>query len=98
MSNNSNDSGSFVVGFIVGGLVGAAVALLLAPQTGEETRSDLLRKGVELRERGESALHEARLRAEELAAEASEWTKHTGEEVAKGARSKMHGKAADAEA
>ena len=32
MSNNSNDSGGFVVGFIVGGLVGAAVALLLRPK------------------------------------------------------------------
>ena len=30
MSNNSSDSGAFVVGFIVGGLVGAAVALLLS--------------------------------------------------------------------
>ncbi|MEY3151358.1 MAG: hypothetical protein RL635_243 [Chloroflexota bacterium] len=98
MSNNSSDSGAFVVGFIVGGLVGAAVALLLAPQTGEETRSDLMRKGIELRERGESALHEARVRAEELAAEASEWAKHTAEDVAKGARSKMRGKAADGEA
>ena len=98
MSNNSNDSGGFVVGFIVGGLVGAAVALLLAPQTGEETRSDLLRKGVELRERGESALHEARLRAEELAAEASAWAKHTGEEVVKGVRAKTRGNTEDAEA
>ena len=98
MSNNSNDSGGFVVGFIVGGLVGAAVALLLAPQTGEETRSDLLRTGVELRERGESSLHEARLRAEELAAEASAWAKHAGEEVVKGARAKTRGKAEDAEA
>ncbi len=31
--------GAYVSGFLLGGLVGAAVALLLAPQTGEETRA-----------------------------------------------------------
>ena len=38
MSDN-NEFGSFLSGFLVGGLVGAAVALLMAPQSGEETRT-----------------------------------------------------------
>jgi gas vesicle protein len=39
MASNDSDFGAFLSGFVVGGLVGAAVALLLAPQSGEETRT-----------------------------------------------------------
>ena len=38
MAQNDNDFSAFLAGFVVGGLVGAAVALILAPQSGEETR------------------------------------------------------------
>ena len=34
-------SGSFLLGALAGALVGAAVALLMAPKTGAETRQDL---------------------------------------------------------
>ncbi len=37
--NDRDEFGAFLVGFIVGGLSGAVVALLFAPQTGEETRA-----------------------------------------------------------
>jgi gas vesicle protein len=37
-----SEGGGFVAGFFTGSLVGAGLALLLVPQTGEETR-DLLR-------------------------------------------------------
>ena len=50
MSDNS-DFGAFLVGFVVGGLTGAAVSLLFAPQSGEETRAILRDKAVELRDR-----------------------------------------------
>jgi gas vesicle protein len=40
MAESSN--GGFLTGFITGTLIGAGLALLLVPQTGEETR-DLLR-------------------------------------------------------
>ena len=33
--------GSFLAGVVIGGLVGAAVGLLLAPQTGDQTREQL---------------------------------------------------------
>jgi len=43
MSNNNDNSGlGFLSGLAIGALVGAAVALVLAPQSGEETR-DMIR-------------------------------------------------------
>ena len=49
---SSRDSGSldFMVGFVFGGLVGAFVGLLLAPQSGEQTRAQLAERGIELRD------------------------------------------------
>ncbi len=49
----SRDSGfgDFLAGFLLGGLVGAAVALLFAPQSGEETVSMIREKGIELKDR-----------------------------------------------
>ena len=65
MSDNNNDFGAFLVGFIVGGLTGAAVSLLFAPQSGEETRKIIQDKAIELRDRASETVEEARLRAEE---------------------------------
>jgi gas vesicle protein len=39
MSDNNSDLGAFLAGFVIGGLVGAANALILAPQSGSETRT-----------------------------------------------------------
>ena len=50
-SKNGGDLGAFLAGFIIGGLVGAAVALILAPQSGEETRTQLRQQSDELRSR-----------------------------------------------
>lgn len=41
--------GDFLAGFVIGGMVGAALALLFAPQRGEETRAQLRERGLELR-------------------------------------------------
>lgn len=73
MSDN-NDFGAFLVGFIVGGLTGAAVSLLFAPQSGEDTRAIIRDKAIELRERAEETVDEARMRAEEAWEEAKEKT------------------------
>jgi gas vesicle protein len=59
-------SGDFLAGFILGGLVGAAVALLLAPQPGEETRSLLRERGIELKDRADELSTEAMRRAATL--------------------------------
>jgi gas vesicle protein len=50
MSDNGNDLGAFLAGFVIGGLVGAATALILAPQSGEDTRSQIAAKSGELRD------------------------------------------------
>ncbi len=80
MSDNS-DFSAFLAGFIIGGLVGAATALLLAPQSGEETRTLIREKSIELKDkaqetsaealaRAEAALKEAQARYDELAQQA----------------------------
>ena len=62
----------FFSGFVVGALVGAAAALILAPQSGEETRSQIRDRGIELREQADELSAEARKRAEQLQAQAKE--------------------------
>jgi len=59
----------FLTGVILGSLVGAAVALLLAPQPGEETREQLRDKSIELKDRMIELSDEARKKAEEMQAE-----------------------------
>ena len=59
-----------MVGFIVGGLTGAVAALLLAPQSGEETRAVIKERSIELRDKATAEAEEAWKRAEEAAVEA----------------------------
>jgi len=40
-----------LVGMLIGGLAGAVAMLLLAPQSGEDTRLQIQEKGIELRDR-----------------------------------------------
>jgi gas vesicle protein len=68
--DDRDEFGAFLVGFIVGGLSGAVVALLFAPQTGEETRALIKDKSIELRDRAQQSAEEALARAEATAAEA----------------------------
>ncbi len=41
MKDEGYSSGSMLLSFLLGGLVGAGLALLLAPQSGEETRKKI---------------------------------------------------------
>lgn len=70
MSDRDSDFGAFISGFVIGGLVGAAVALLLAPQSGEETRTIIREKGIELKDQVEQTAAETRAKAEQLAQDA----------------------------
>lgn len=70
MSDNETDFGAFLSGFIVGGLIGAAVALLMAPQSGEETRTIIKEKSIELKDRAVETAEDARIRAEKALDEA----------------------------
>ena len=74
MSNNSgSEIGSFFAGFLVGGLVGAAAALLLAPQSGEETREQIRQSGIKLQGQAEETLAEARAKVEAVFQELIEY-------------------------
>ena len=42
---------SVLLGMLVGGLAGAVTMLLLAPQSGKDTRTQIQEKGIELRDR-----------------------------------------------
>jgi gas vesicle protein len=68
--SDRDDLSSFLLGFIIGGLTGAVVSLLLAPQSGEETRAVIRDKAIELKDRASETMDEAYARAEEAAAEA----------------------------
>jgi len=69
MSDNSSDLGAFLAGFVIGGLVGAATALILAPQSGEATRTQIAHKSEELRRAGEERVHQYRELADQVAHE-----------------------------
>jgi gas vesicle protein len=53
-------AGTVIVAFVLGALTGAAVALLMAPATGEETRRVLADKAREGRERASEAARQGR--------------------------------------
>jgi gas vesicle protein len=60
MSNNDNGAGTVVVAFVLGAITGAAVALLMAPATGEETRRLLAEKAREGRDKAGEAARQGR--------------------------------------
>lgn len=62
----------FLAGVLVGALVGAAAALLFAPQSGEETRTLIREKSLELKDQATTLSEEARKRAEALQIQAKE--------------------------
>ncbi len=68
--SDKDDFGAFVFGFLVGGITGAVVALLFAPQTGEETRTMIKEKAIELRDKASETFDEAVTEAERAAKEA----------------------------
>ena len=62
--SNRNNGADFFAGLIIGGLIGAALSILLAPQSGEETRAQLRDKSLEFKDRAEEGVLEARQRAQ----------------------------------
>ncbi|MFQ5419115.1 MAG: YtxH domain-containing protein [Anaerolineae bacterium] len=69
MSDN-NDLGAFLAGFVIGGLVGAATALILAPRSGEEMRTQIAGRSRELRTTGGERVAQYRERAGQSFADA----------------------------
>jgi gas vesicle protein len=66
MDDNGQEFGAFLVGLVFGGLVGAVAALLLAPQSGEETRELIRDKSIEIRDQVATAADDALERAAEV--------------------------------
>ena len=60
----------FLVGLLMGGLAGAMAMLLLAPQSGKETRGQIRKQGIELRDQTvrnvEGAVAQARGKARQI--------------------------------
>ena len=75
--SSQNSGGSFFAGLVIGGLVGASLALLLAPQSGEETRGQIKDKSLELKDEAMEGLTEAGHRVQ---AQAETW-QEKGHEV-----------------
>lgn len=55
-----DNSGSIMVAFVIGALTGAAVALLFAPATGEETREYLGQRAREGRDKARDAMEQGK--------------------------------------
>lgn len=59
-SDNQSGSGNVMLAFMVGAITGAAVALLFAPASGDETREYLGQKARESRDRAREAAEQSR--------------------------------------
>ena len=62
--SNQNGGLLFFAGFVSGGVIGASLALLLAPQSGQETRDQIRDKGIELRDGAVESFTETSQRAQ----------------------------------
>ena len=60
MANNSEGGAGLLVAFVAGAVAGAALALLCAPASGEETRRNLGERARELRDKAREQYEAAR--------------------------------------
>jgi gas vesicle protein len=68
--SDRDEFGAFLLGFIVGGLTGAVASLLLTPKSGDETRTMIKEKAIELGDKVNITVDDARQRADEITADA----------------------------
>lgn len=70
----AGNPGGFLAGLVVGGLAGAGTMLLMAPESGKKTRSDIQHRGIALRDQTvetvENTVADARIRARQITAPA----------------------------
>jgi gas vesicle protein len=59
---HTNNTLGVLIGMLVGGLAGAVTMLLLAPQSGKDTRKQIQEKGIELRDRTNEVLEDSMTR------------------------------------
>lgn len=72
----ADNTGDFVLGFLIGVAAGAVAALLLAPNSGEETLRQLQEKGIELKAQvqtqAEQLAEQAKVQAEQARIQAQQ--------------------------
>ena len=66
MSDHQDNFGAFLAGLLLGGLAGGIAALLFAPQSGEETRTIIRDKAIELRDQANTTLEDTLSKAEKI--------------------------------
>jgi gas vesicle protein len=71
-----DEFGAFLIGFIIGGLTGAAISLLMAPQSGEETREYLKDQAIVLRDKAQET---AQTTADQVGTRAADVRSRAGE-------------------
>ena len=64
--SDQNDDLMFLAGLVTGAIFGGIVAALLVPQSGPETREQVVERGLELKNRAEDTVQ----RAQQIATEA----------------------------
>jgi len=70
-----------VAGFLVGGLIAGTVALLYAPQSGEETRREIKENVLEAKQKASMAVEDARGRVNDAVVEVRGKAQHILESV-----------------
>jgi gas vesicle protein len=71
----------FTIGLLVGFGLGVAAGLLLAPQSGEDTRAQLSEQGIMLRDRSAEVSNDLRSRATDALAQGREIYQRTKDEL-----------------
>lgn len=78
----ANNTAGVVVGMLIGGLAGAAAALLMAPQSGKDTRKQIQEKSIELRDRTTGLVEDTMAQVRTKANALTVGLKDRGQEIA----------------
>ena len=80
--------GSWTVGLIVGSLVGGTIALLMAPQSGMQTRAQLSQTSGQVRDKAMGMMEDARNRVTDVAGQAKDRVSQVMSNMSSGSTSK----------
>jgi gas vesicle protein len=70
--SDRNGIGMLALGLLIGALAGAVMALLFAPQSGEETRTMIKDRSIELRDKAQETAEQAKARTDEVVSQLKE--------------------------